>query len=73
MVIDVEARNPRGQFDELILPANIWRLDTPEGKIAQMVTVIDGNIILLTGMGDLFLFDPIAVSLQQLTTTKPGG
>lgn len=54
-------------------PANIWRLDTPEGRIAQMVTVIDGNIILLTGMGDLFLFDPIAASLQRLTASKPGG
>lgn len=54
-------------------PATIWRVDTPEGKIAQMVTVIDENIILLTGMGDLFLFDPIAASLQQLTATKPGG
>lgn len=53
--------------------ATIWRVDTPEGKIAQMVTVIDENIILLTGMGDLFLFDPIAASLQQLTDTKPGG
>lgn len=54
-------------------PAMIWRLDTPEGSIAQMVTVIDENIILLTGMGDLFLFDPIAASLQQLTASKPGG
>ena len=54
-------------------PAMIWRLDTPEGSIAQMVTVIDENIILLTGMGDLFLFNPIAASLQQLTATKPGG
>ncbi len=54
-------------------PANIFWLTTPEGQIAQMVTVINGNTILLTGMGDLFLFNPIAASLQRLTASKPGG
>lgn len=51
-------------------PASLWNLESAEGPLAQMMTVIDGQVIILTGRGDLFLFKPIAFSLQRLTASK---
>lgn len=48
------------------LPALHWELESSFGSSVEYITAIDGNIVLLSGLGDASVFDRIARSLRSL-------
>lgn len=54
--------------EEWVLPSGlkavVFMLDTRMGPVANLVTVINGLPVLVTGMGELTLYEPIARSLR---------
>jgi len=56
--------------EDWVLPSGLkavrFLLDTRGGQAANMITVINGRVIMFAGMGELALFEPIAKSLRPI-------
>ena len=56
--------------ETLALPSGLMavrlHMDTDSGPVSELVTLINGNMILMTGMGDLSLFNPVTESLREV-------
>lgn len=56
--------------DPWTLPSGLkavrFLLDTRNGRVANMVTVVNGRVVMFSGMGELALFEPIAQSLRSV-------
>jgi hypothetical protein len=46
------------------LPAVILDLDSPIGPIRTLITILNGNVIYVSGYGDLENFETIALTLR---------